>query len=196
MELFTYACYCYGVHKNDLAGTNQELCGDCTWLGCNTCYHPILEEGLVHNLCMDLEELTNEWPHLIQYPFNTSKIKLGISGEASVHPRNIEYEPQTVQQRIQHSNIIHEEIRLQGVNNENLTTPEQRLLLHAALITEHHFSLLKGLCEAKTKEEVIILLEKAVPCLLYLENRVSECIIYMLFLKEMSYIEGDHHATM
>jgi hypothetical protein len=62
-----------------------------------------------------------------------------------------------------------------------LTTPEQWLLLHEVLIMEACYSLLKGLCEAKTKEEAMILLEKAVPCLLHLENRVSECIIQMLF---------------
>jgi hypothetical protein len=77
--------------------------------------------------------------------------------------------------------MIREEIRLRGISNVNLTPPEQRLLLHEVLITEHRYSLLKGLCESKTKEEAMILLEKAVPCLLHLENRVSECIIQMLF---------------
>jgi hypothetical protein len=94
MKLSTYACYCCEVHKNDLAKANKELCGDCSQSGCNTCYHhPILEEGLLHNLCMELEDLTKEWPHLVQYPFNSSKIKLGSSRETSVDPRNIEYEP-------------------------------------------------------------------------------------------------------
>jgi hypothetical protein len=92
--------------------------------------------------------------------------------------------------------MIREEIRLRGISNVNLTPPEQRLLLHEVLITEHRYSLLKGLCESKTKEEAMILLEKAVPCLLHLENRVSECIIRMLFLKALSYIEDDNHATM
>jgi hypothetical protein len=197
MKLSTYACYCCEVHKNDLAKANKELCGDCSQSGCNTCYHhPILEEGLLHNLCMELEDLTKEWPHLVQYPFNSSKIKLGSSRETSVDPRNIEYEPQTVQQCIQYSNMIREEIRLRGISNANLATPEQRLLLYEVLIMEHRYSLLKGLCELKAKEEAMILLEKAVPCLLQLENRVSECIIQMVFLEALSYIEDDNHATM
>jgi hypothetical protein len=92
--------------------------------------------------------------------------------------------------------MIREEIRLRGISNANLATPEQRLLLYEVLIMEHRYSLLKGLCELKTKEEAMILLEKAVPCLLQLENRVSECIIQMVFLEALSYIEDDNHATM
>jgi hypothetical protein len=40
---------------------------------------------------------------------------------------------------------------------------------------------------AKTKEDAMILLEKAVPCILHLENRVSECLIHVLLLKALSY---------
>ena len=69
------------------------------------------------------------------------------------------------------------------------------MLLHEILITEYRYALLKGLCEAKTKEEAMILLEKAVPCLLHLENRVSECIIRMLLLRALEFVEDDTHAT-
>jgi hypothetical protein len=33
MKLSTYACYCCGVHKNDLARPNRGLCRDCLHLG-------------------------------------------------------------------------------------------------------------------------------------------------------------------
>jgi len=181
----------------DLAKANKELCSDCTRLGRNTCYHyPVLEEGLLNSLCAELEDMQDEWPHLSGYPFNTSKIKLGSTAEASLDPRNIEYEPRTVQQRIQHNNMVREELRLRGFDHENLSGPEQRMLLHEILITEYRYALLKGLCEAKTKEEAMILLEKAVPCLLHLENRVSECIIRMLLLRALEFVEDDTHATV
>jgi hypothetical protein len=54
--------------------------------------------------------------------------------------------------------MIHEEIRLQGINNAHLITPRQWLLLHEVLIMQSCFSLLKELCEAKTKEEAMIML--------------------------------------
>ncbi len=80
------------------------------------CYHhPVLEEGLLNSLCAELEDMQDEWPHLSGYPFNTSKIKLGSTAEASLDPRNIEYEPRTVQQRIQHNNMVREELRLQDL---------------------------------------------------------------------------------
>jgi hypothetical protein len=54
--------------------------------------------------------------------------------------------------------------------------------------------LLNGVLEAKTKEDATILLEIAVPCILHLENRVSECLIRMLLLKALLYVEDDNHA--
>jgi hypothetical protein len=105
-----------------------------------------------------------------------------------VDPRNIENKPQSVQQWIQHGNMVCKELYLSG--------PEQQLFLHEILIAEYRCSLLKGLCEAKTRGEAMILLEKAVPCLLHPENRVSECIIQMLFLKAFSYVEEDNHVQL
>jgi hypothetical protein len=98
--------------------------------------------------------------------------------------------------QIQHNNMIREELCLQNTTHNNLSPPEQRLMLHEVLLTEHRFGLLKGMLEAKTMEAAMILLEKAVPCILHLENRVSECIIRMLLIKALSYIEDDSHATM
>ncbi len=67
-------------------------------------------------------------------------------------------------------------------------------MLHEALLTELCFGLLQGVLQAKTKEEAMIKLEKAVPCIWHLENQVSECIICMLIIKALSYVEDDSHA--
>ncbi len=42
----------------------------------------------------------------------------------------------------------------------------------------------------------MIKLEKAIPCILHLENRVSECFIRMILLKALSYVEDDNHALL
>ncbi len=67
-------------------------------------------------------------------------------------------------------------------------------MLHEVLLTEHRFGLLQGVLQAKTKGEVMIKMEKAVPCILHLENRVSECIIRMLIIKALPHMEDDSHA--
>jgi hypothetical protein len=56
---------------------------------------------------------------------------------------------------------------MRNISFENLSPPEQRLMLHEVLLTEHHFGLLKAVLEAKTKEEAMIQLEKAVPCITF-----------------------------
>ncbi len=196
MKLSTYGCYCCGVHKNDLAKANSELCADCIRLGRTQCYHhDVLVEDVMLQLHEEKADLIREFPHLHHYPFKKSRIKVGSSiGDGSADPRHIEFEPRTVQQRIQHNNLIQEELRLRGIPFDALSPHERRLMLHELLISEWRYSLLKGVLEAKTKEDAMILLEKAVPCILHLENRVSECLICMLLLKALSYLEDDNHA--
>ncbi len=52
------------------------------------------------------------------------------------------------------------------------------MLQHELLLTEEQYHLVFSNLEAKTKEEAMVRLEKAVPCILHLENRVSETIIH------------------
>ncbi len=109
MKLSSYACYCCGVHKNDLAKSNQELCTDCIRLGHIVCYHhPVMDENLLLHLQMECQDLLHDWPHLASYPFTSSRIKFGNSGvgDGSSDPRHIEYAPQTVNQRLQHCNLV------------------------------------------------------------------------------------------
>jgi hypothetical protein len=91
------------------------------------------------NLYEEFEEILHEWPHLNRYPFRGSKEKFGNGaiGDVTVDPRHIEYEPRTVQQRIQHSNMISEELHLRNISYNNLSPPEQRLMLQEVLMTEH-----------------------------------------------------------
>ncbi len=64
------------------------------------------------------------------------------------------------------------------------------------LLIEQKYGVLTGNSEAKTKEEAMIILEKAVACILHLENRISECILQMLLIKALSYVEDDQLATL
>jgi hypothetical protein len=63
------------------------------------------------------------------------------------------------------------------------------------LLTEERYRLVIGILEGKTKEEAMVQLEKAVPCILHLENRVSETIIHQLLQKGLFFRDGNNHAT-
>jgi len=195
MKLSNYACYCCGVHKHDLAKPNEVLCEDCTRLGNTVCYHhPVLVEELLESFKVELEDLKSEWAHLRHFPFKNSKIKSGTTGESTADPRHIEYEPRSIQQRMVHNRMIEEELRMRDINIDNLSGPERRLLLHEVLIMEQRYSIIKGVLEAKN-EDRMILIEKAIPCLLHLENRISEAIIRLILLRALHFFEDDTHAT-
>jgi hypothetical protein len=195
MKLSNYACYCCGVHKHDLAKPNEVLCEDCTRLGNTVCYHhPVLVEELLESFKVELEDLKSEWAHLKHFPFKNSKIKSGTTGESTADPRHIEYEPRSIQQRMVHNRMIEEELRMRDINIDNLSGPERRLLLHEVLIMEQRYSIIKGVLEAKN-EDRMILIEKAIPCLLHLENRISEAIIRLILLRALHFFEDDTHAT-
>ncbi len=122
MKLSTYACYCCGIHKDDLAKPNQDLCADCIRLGHHVCYHHnVMDEELILHLSEEYQELQREWPHLQHYPIKKSKIKYGNNGigDGTMDPRHIEYEPRTVQQRIQHCALVREELKLRNISFSN-----------------------------------------------------------------------------
>jgi hypothetical protein len=137
MKLSNFACYCCGVHKNDLAKPNKALCADCLQLGRAVCYHHnVMNEELIWNLQEEYQNLWTEYEHLKRYPFNQSKIKNGDSGVGNgiTDPRHIEYEPSTVQQHIRHSVMVWEELKIRGISHDNYSPLEQRILLHEMLI--------------------------------------------------------------
>ncbi len=57
------------------------------------------------------------------------------------------------------------------------------LTLYELLLIEERYRLLTDILAVNTLEEAMIHFQKAVPCLLYLENQGSECLIYHLLLK-------------
>jgi hypothetical protein len=63
------------------------------------------------------------------------------------------------------------------------------------MLVEERWRLVFGVLEAKTKEQAMVRLEIAVPCILHLKNRVSKAIIHRLLQKGLFYRDGDKHAT-
>jgi hypothetical protein len=91
MKLSAYACYCCGIHKNDLAKPNDTMCQDCIRLGRRICYHHgVMDEDLLLHLTDEKNDMEREWRHLSRYPFTESRIKFGNSGigDGTTDPRH------------------------------------------------------------------------------------------------------------
>jgi hypothetical protein len=69
-----------------------------------------------------------------------------------------------------------------------------RLQLKELLITEYHYKVLKSVTEEQNLDGAMIKLEKAIPCLLHLENRISEAMLMYLLPKGLSIREGNRPA--
>ncbi len=185
MKLAKYACYCCGIHTDDLAKPNRTRCDDCVRLGRRVCYHQqVTNEELLLRMQDDQKNMAEEYPHLQSYPFNNSQIRFSNDGlRGRNDPRHIEYDATTVAGRIRHADLVKKELKLRNISSARLNAAEQRLLLHELLLVEERWRLIIGVLEAKTKKEAMVRLEKAVPCILHLENRVSEAIIHRLLQK-------------
>jgi hypothetical protein len=169
IKLAKYACYCCGIHADALAKPNITRCDDCVRLRRRGCYHQqVTNEELLLSMEDDRNNMAEEYPHLQAYPFKNSQIQFS-NDELHGHndPRNIEYVATTVTGRIRYANLVKNELKLRNISNTGLNAAEQCLLLHEPLLVEERWCLVIGVLEAKTKEQAMVRLEKAVPCILH-----------------------------
>ncbi len=64
-----------------------------------------------------------------------------------------------------------------------------RVELKELLMIEQRFLLIKSVLSETSLEAAMIKLEKAIPCLLHLENRISDIMITFLLRREMQICE-------
>jgi hypothetical protein len=98
-------------------------------------------------------------------------------------------------ERIRYVDLLRKKLTLRNLIAPRVPLDAMHLTLNELLMIEQRFLLLKEILESNSLEEAMIRFEKAVPCLLHLENRSSECIIYQLLLKGWRFVEGDKPAT-
>lgn len=201
MKNKTYGCYCCNIHKNDLCKANVLPCHDCQANGLTqACYHqPVSDEAMLERLKAEKIEHEQAWPHLarVQLPLPGSKIRFGSTGmiDPRTDPRHIDYVGPSVEARVQHVRLLENELRLRGIPPASRRGAELCLQLHEILLAEQAYSLLKKVVECNNLDEAMILIEKALPCLLHLENRTSEAMIGRLFRRGFELREGDKEAT-
>jgi hypothetical protein len=67
MKSKTYGCYCYNIHKNDLARPNASPCTDCVSLGLTQpCYHKPVSDTIINESPFGLPGTPSNW----KFPLN------------------------------------------------------------------------------------------------------------------------------
>jgi hypothetical protein len=76
--------------------------------------------------------------------------------------------------------MMENELRMRNIVPDGTRSAELRIQLSEILLTENSYNILCKVLAANSLEEAMVKLEKAIPCLLHLENRSSEAIISRL----------------
>jgi hypothetical protein len=148
----------------------------------------------------EYNDLVNDWPYLAQYPINRSRIRSGVTAIRDVRSdyRHIEFNATdaSIGDKVKFKNLLMEELQLRGVVvARNCHMEELRSQLSEYLMIEMRYKLLKEVLEKASIEEAMIKLEKALPCLLHLENRISDHILTLLLRVSLNILEGDKGAS-
>jgi hypothetical protein len=195
-----YGCYCCNVHKDDLAKPNGEPCDDCIQQGvAQPCYHhQVSDESLMEHLQDEYDDLVRDYPYLLTFPFKNSRIR---NGTTAVHDtrsdfRHIDFDManSSVTSRLQFRSLLEKELRLRNMAVSQ-HTEANRIDLKELLLVEQRFQLMADVLNESSIEQAMIKLEKAVPCLLHLENRISDAMIAHLFRKGLQNVEENATAT-
>ncbi len=103
--------------------------------------------------------------------------------------------PTLVNASIQHARLIEEELIIQGLHVIGASLAERRLQLHKVLVTEQRYNLVKEVVSCNDLDDAMIIIEKAIPCFLHLENRTLEAMIFHLIQNGLQLWEIDSRAA-
>jgi hypothetical protein len=197
-----YGCYCCNIHRDDLVWPNLLPCHDCMVLEPENrppCYHQeVADEQLFEHLRVEKSQHEAAWPHLALLPLARGSVRFGEAGvNNSVHdPMHIEYRGTTISQRQQHRRLLETELSIRNIVETGRSTEELHIHLHEILLVEASYMVIKKVLAANNLNDAMVLLEKALPCLLHLENRSSEAMIYHLLCRGTELREGNQKSLM
>ncbi len=96
MKNSLYACYCCGMHRDNMAMPNNTLCADCIRLNKRVCYHHVVtDEAMLEQMREESIQLQQDWPHLSNFLFLQSRTKVGDVGigNGELNPTHINFRP-------------------------------------------------------------------------------------------------------
>jgi len=174
MKNCQYACYCCNIHWDDIATPNNTLFDDCVREVSKQCYHQeISDEALIEWLHAEAQDFLQHWPHLVNFPVKQSCIRVGsngVNGDCTRDSRLIEFLPRNHMERIKYTDLLQKELILRGHNVEGIAIDVLRMNLLELLLIEERYKLVMEVLVANTLDEAMVHFEKAVPCLLHVEN--------------------------
>jgi len=204
MKNKTYACHLCNIHKDDLNKVNDVACDDCIRLGRRhegaptPCYHQtVSDEQLLAGLQQEREALLLQYAHLAVLPLRQSKMRCGNGGinDNRSDMYHVEFEGRSVQSRELHRVMMENELRMRNIVPDGTQAAQLRIQLSEILLTENSYNILCKVLAANSLDEAMVKLEKAIPCLLHLENRSSEAIISRLVHRGWELREDSPEAT-
>jgi hypothetical protein len=200
MKNKNYACYCCSIHKDSLAKPNPARCQDCIALQMEEpCYHQqVSDEALMQRLKEDHDDMVSQYPYLLNFEFKNSRIRSGASAvrDNRSDNRHIDFDMinSSITSRLQFRSLLENELRLRN-KPIHQQVEANRIELKELLLTEQQFLLLSNVLSETSLEGAMIKLEKAIPCLLHLENRISDTMITFLFRGGIQLVEESHGET-
>jgi hypothetical protein len=172
------ACYCCNINRDDIAKPNNKLYDDCIEEDSIQCYHQeISDKALIEWLHAETQDFIQKWPHLVSLPFKESCIRIvsnEVNGDCTRDCRHIEFIPRNHLEEIKCTVLLQKEQRIRSNNIEGILLDVLWMNLNELLLIEERRKLVSEVLAANTLEEAMVHFEKAVPCLLHVENRGSE----------------------
>jgi len=199
MKNKNFACYCCNIRKDELAKPNNPKCQDCTARRSpHPCYHhPVSDEELMDRLKNEYEDLLRDYPYLSRIDLKRSRMRCGTDAVRDHRSdyRHIDFDlvNNSVSTGLQFRNLVISELRLREVDPQP-GLQANRIDLKELLMIEQRFRILHDIIQS-SPEEAMIKLQKAIPCLLHLENRMSDAMITFLLRRGLHLREGDARAT-
>jgi hypothetical protein len=201
MKNKNFGCYCCNIYKSDLARPNSTHCDDCIQLGIEEpCYHQqVSDDALMQRLQDEYNDMVRDYPYLLNFDFNKSRMRSGTTAARDRHSdyRYIDFDVvgATVASRLQFRSFVDKELQLRN-KPLHQQMEANRVELKELLMIEQCFLLIKSVLSETSLEAAMIKLEKAIPCLLHLENRISDIMITFLLRRGMQLREEDSESTL
>jgi hypothetical protein len=157
----------------------------------------VSDEQLLAGLQQEREALLLQYAHLAVLPLRQSKMRCGNGGinDNRSDMYHVEFEGRSVQSRELHRVMMENELRMRNIVPDGTQAAELRIQLSEILLTENSYNILCKVLAANSLDEAMVKLEKAIPCLLHLENRSSEAIISRLVHRGWELREDSPEAT-
>ena len=150
------------------------------------------DEALMERLKSELEDIKRDYDYLDKFQFKNSRIQCGNTSirdhRSDFRHIDFVFSRASTQSCLQFRSLVANELKIR--NRPVLPNIEaNRVELKEYLILEQRYKLLVEVTSESNLEDAMVKLEKAIPCLLHLENRISDAMITFLLRRGIKLLE-------